>query len=130
MSGAESRSPRSAYALAALLTATGSAHFLVPAPFVRIVPRRLPARRALVYLSGAAELACATGLVHPRTRRPAAMATGLLLVAVFPGNVDMAMRSRRRSAAYRLAAWARLPLQVPLVVWAVSIARQPSVRRG
>lgn len=115
-----SASPR---LLAGLLTATGSLHFLAPAPFARIVPRRLPAPYGLVYASGLAELACAAGLAVPRTRRLAGGATALLFVALFPANVQMALDAGRRRRAYRWASYARLPLQVPLILWAGDIAR-------
>jgi uncharacterized membrane protein len=47
-----------------------------------------------------------------------------LFVVVFHANVTMALDSADRSALYRSLVWARLPLQVPLVIWAVSIARR------
>jgi uncharacterized membrane protein len=114
---------RSPYLLAALLTTTGTLHFVVPRTFAALVPPQLPEPRALVYLSGAAELACAAGLVVPRTRRLAGWATAALFVAVFPGNVQMALDASDRSELYRAATYARLPVQVPLVAWAVQVAR-------
>lgn len=118
----------SPYLLAGLLTASGTAHFVAPAPYASIVPRGLPAATALVYLSGAAELACAAGLVLPSTRRRAGWATAALLVAVWPANVTMALNGGSRSAAYTTLVWLRVPLQVPLIGWAVSLARRP-IRR-
>lgn len=115
----------SPYALAVLLAAAGVTHFVVPDAYVRILPPALPAPRALVYLSGVGELACAAGLLLQRTRRVAGWATAALFIAVLPANVQMALDSGDRSLAYQVAVWARLPLQVPLVVWAVSLARTP-----
>ncbi len=114
---------RSPYLLAALLTTTGTLHFVVPRTFAALVPPQLPEPRSLVYLSGAAELSCAAGLVVPRTRRLAGWATAALFVAVFPGNVQMALDATDRSELYRAATYARLPVQVPLVAWAVQVAR-------
>ena len=119
----------SPYLLAGLLTLTGTLHFLVPKVFASIVPPALPAPEVLVYVSGIAELACAAGLAAPRTRRTAGWATALLFVAVFPANVQMALDADGRSAGYRAATWLRLPLQVLLVGWAVSIARAHAGRR-
>jgi uncharacterized membrane protein len=51
--------------------------------------------------------------------------TAALFVTVFPANITMALDSRGRSAPYQAAAWARLPVQVPLILWALSIARRP-----
>ncbi|NEE55001.1 hypothetical protein G3M55_61770 [Streptomyces sp. SID8455] len=42
---------------------------------------------------------------------------------MFPANVQMAVDWRRRPRPQRAAALARLPLQVPLVLWARSVAR-------
>jgi uncharacterized membrane protein len=74
-------------------------------------------------MSGVAEIACALLLLHPRTRRAAALATAVLLVAVFPANVQMALDGGYPDAPFpansRLGAWLRLPLQVPLVLWAL-----------
>ncbi len=112
----------SPYVLAGLLTVTGSLHFIVPRPYAAIVPDQLPGHTELVYASGVAELACAAGLLHPRSRRLAGWATAALFVAVFPANVKMALDSMAGSTVYRAAVWARLPLQVPLVLWAVGVA--------
>jgi uncharacterized membrane protein len=105
-----------AYGLAGLLTVAGVAHFLAPEPFTEIVPEALPLRRELVYVSGVAELACAALLVHPRTRRTGALMTTALLVLVFPANVQMALD---RGGIW----WWRLPLQAPLILWALAIRR-------
>lgn len=113
----------SPYLLAGLLTTTGTLHFVAPRPFLSIVPRRLPRRRTLVHVSGAAELLCAAGLALPSTRRAAGWATAGLFLAVFPANVQMALDSKGRSTAYRAIAYARLPAQAPLVAWAVRVAR-------
>lgn len=106
-----------------MLATGGSAHFLAPAPYAAIVPAALGAPYVWVYVSGAAELACAVGLLLPRTRRRAALVTAALFVAVFPANVQMAWDAGERSTAYRVVTYARLPLQVPLVLWALSVAR-------
>ncbi|HVE98327.1 MAG TPA: hypothetical protein VNA12_04025 [Mycobacteriales bacterium] len=105
----------SPYLLAALLAAAGTAHFVRPAAFDGLIPPFLPAPRAWTYASGAAELACAAAVAWPRTRRVGATATGVLFVAVFPGNVYFAFEP---GSVPRWIALARLPLQVPLVLWA------------
>ncbi|MBL1082630.1 DoxX family protein [Streptomyces actinomycinicus] len=118
------RSERSPLLLAGLLAAAGVAHFAAPRPFDATVPRRLPGSpRAWTYASGAVELALAAGLVAPRTRTAAAKAAAAFFVGVFPANVQMAVDWRDRPAPLRTAALARLPLQVPLVLWARGVAR-------
>src|SRR5262245_28170735 len=92
--------PRSAYGLALLLAAAGGSHFAMPRVYDAIVPRVLPGGpRMWTYLSGAAELAVAAALVHPRTRRAGALAAAGLFAAVFPANVKMAWDWRRRPPA-------------------------------
>jgi uncharacterized membrane protein len=113
----------SPYLLAGLLTATGSLHFIAPRPYAAIVPSQLPSPTGIVYVSGVAELLCAAGLAVPRTRRLAGWASAALFVVVFPANLQMALGSRGRSEVYRAGVWARLPLQIPLIAWAVSVAR-------
>ena len=111
----------SPYLLAAVLTTTGVLHFAVPKPYDGLIPDWLPgSARSWVLGSGVAELACAAGLYLPRTRRNAATATALLFVAVFPGNIEMAVHP---GDTPRWLALARLPLQVPLLLWALQVRR-------
>ena len=120
-----------ALALAALLGGSGVIHLRRPGVFRALIPRVLGDPDPWVLGSGVAELACAAALVVPQTRRAGALASAALLVGVFPGNVTMAVRSRpdARSWTGRPAvAWARLPLQVPLVAWAVGVARAAATR--
>ena len=115
---------RDAAALAALLTGTGVLHFAVPRPFDRIVPGGLPGSpRTWTYLSGVAELAVAAAVAHPRTRKAGGVAAAALFAAVFPANVKMAADWRHASPARRAVAFGRLPLQAPLIAWAIRVAR-------
>ena len=119
--------PRDVAALAALFALSGVLHFLMPRPYERIVPRQLPRKRDLVYASGAAELACAAGLVCPRTRRAAGWGSVALLLAVYPANLQMAADAQRtRSTAYKAGTLLRLPLQLPMVGAALRAARGPA----
>ncbi|MEV0643126.1 MauE/DoxX family redox-associated membrane protein [Streptomyces sp. NPDC050619] len=119
-----SRSERSPLLLAGLLATSGVAHFAAPRQFDAIVPRVLPgAARAWTYASGAAELALAAGVALPRTRRAAALATAAFFVGVFPANVQMALDWRGRPAPLKAASLGRLPLQLPLVLWARGVAK-------
>ena len=111
----------SPYLLGAVLTTTGLLHLLVPKPYDGLIPGWLPGpARTWVYGSGLAELACAAGVLAPRTRRRGATATALLFVAVFPGNIEMAVHP---GDVPRWLALARLPLQVPLLLWALQVRR-------
>jgi uncharacterized membrane protein len=121
---------RDALALAGLLTLTGVVHFVQPRPFDAIMPRSLPGRpRTWTYVSGAAELAVAAAVAHPRTRRLGGLAAAGLFAAVFPANVRMAVDWRHASPARRAVAYGRLPLQIPLVLWGLRVAREKSDRK-
>ena len=114
-----------ATALAELLTTTGVLHLVAPAPFDAIVPRSLPgAPRFWTLASGVAELGVAAAVAAPRTRRLGAAAAAGLFVAVFPANVKMARDWSNRPAPWRAIAWARLPLQAPLIGWALAVRRR------
>ena len=113
-----------ARALGIVLLATGTTHFVRPGIYRDLIPPALPASADVwVYGSGVAELVCAALLVLPRTRRFGGYAAAALLIGVFPGNAWMAWEWRDRSVAEQLIAYARLPLQVPLVLWAVYAAQ-------
>ena len=118
-----------AYLLAAVLLTTGTLHFAAAGAFESIVPDWLGSAAFWVAASGVAELACALGLAWPATRRLAAWAAVALFVVVFPGNITMVVHAERGHGS-ELIAWARLPLQVPLVLWAWWIARRTPTAQG
>jgi uncharacterized membrane protein len=119
-----SESPGAALGLAAFVGAAGVTHFLAPRFYDEIVPERLPGTaRTWTHVSGVAELACAAAIAVPRTRRLGALATAGLFAAVFPANVKMARDWRDRPAPLRAIAYGRLPLQLPLIAWALKAAR-------
>lgn len=95
---------------------TGVLHFVNTESYLGMMPAYLPAHRALVLLSGGAEIAGGLGLVVPRTRAAAGWGLVALLVLVFPANVDMALHAERHSIPEPLL-WARLPLQGVLIWW-------------
>ncbi|WP_375491412.1 DoxX family protein [uncultured Jatrophihabitans sp.] len=114
--------PVAAVALAAVLLTTGTWHFASPSGFESIVPRFLGSRAFWVRASGVLELGCAVGLLIPRTRRMAGWAAAALFVVVFPANIDMAVQAWQGHGS-KVIAFGRLPLQIPLVIWALYIAR-------
>ncbi|MFF1695104.1 hypothetical protein ACFVXC_15935 [Streptomyces sp. NPDC058257] len=114
---------RSPMLLAGLLAGAGVAHFAAPRLFDHTVPRFLPGSpRTWTYASAVVEFGLAASVALPRTRRPAALATAAFFVGVFPANVQMAVDWRHRPAPLKAAAIGRLPLQVPLVLWARNVA--------
>jgi uncharacterized membrane protein len=108
--------------LAALLLTTGTWHFASPRGFESIVPHFLGSPAPWVRLSGVGELVCALGLLIPRTRRAAGWCSATLFVVVFPANIDMAVHAWQGEGS-KIVAYGRLPLHIPLVLWALYIAR-------
>jgi uncharacterized membrane protein len=112
-------------ALASMFVASGTTHLVRPQVFDAIMPRVLPKRthRALIYLSGAAELVCAAGIY--RNKRWAGTASAVVLAAVFPANVQMALDAgsgrNPPPTDYPIVAWGRLPLQVPMILAALKV---------
>jgi uncharacterized membrane protein len=128
------RRPARALSLAAFLLVAGLTHFVVPRSYARIVPRLLTDPAFWVRWSGVAEIGCAVLVALPRTRRLGAWAAVGVFAAVFPANVRMALDGGIPGAAFPLGsaavAWARLPLQVPLVLWAFRVARSAAPAHG
>src|SRR5947209_5143482 len=113
-----------AYRVAAMLMGIGTVHFMAPKPFDTIVPAELPGdARLYTYASGAAEIAIGALLVPRRTRRRAALAAVLLFISVFPANVNMVQLWSDKPLPMRIAAVARLPLQIPMIITALKIRR-------
>ncbi|MCZ4120469.1 hypothetical protein [Streptomyces sp. H39-S7] len=121
---------RSARLLVGLLAGGAAAHVLLPKAFDATIPRALPGTpRTWTYGSAVVELAVAGAVAVPATRRVGALLAAGLLTAVFPANVKMAYDWRHRPAPLRTAALVRLPVQVPLVLWALRVSRQQTPRR-
>ena len=108
--------PKDVALLAGIFTVSGVTHLVKPEVFEPLMPSWVPRHGDVILWSGVAELACAAGLAHPATRRPAGLASAAVLLGVFPGNVKMAVdASRTRSTRFKAIAYGRLPLQLPLI---------------
>ena len=115
-----SRTQRIALAGASLLYLTsGTLHFLKTAAFLKIMPPYVSWPVAMIYVSGAAEIAGGIGLQIPKLRRSAAWGLVALLIAVFPANIYMALANIQvtTTPVPSELLWARLPLQVVLIWW-------------
>lgn len=98
-------------------------HFVIPKAYEAIVPAYVPiSPQAAVFHSGWAEIAGGLAVIPPSTRRLARWWLIVLLVAVFPANVHMAVSPERIEGldldrVPRWALWARLPLQLVAIWW-------------
>ena len=113
------------FLFASIFVVSGVLHFLYPEPYVRIMPPFLPWPWGLVQISGAAEILGGCGLLLQRFQRWSGYGLALLLVAVFPANIYMAVAHVPFPGLLgeSWVQWLRLPLQIPLIVWALYYAR-------
>ena len=117
---------RGTRALAGIFAVSGVVHLVRPRFYEPLMPAWVPAHREVILGSGVAELACAAGLLAPPTRRVAGLASAALLVGVFPGNLKMAADAAGTDrTALKAAAFARLPLQWPMIRAALGASRRP-----
>ena len=103
--------------LALFWTAAGVMHFVRPRFYDAIVPPPLDEHaRAVTYARGVAELAGPALLLRPGTSRDPRGHLLLLLAAVYPANVWMALEPSRFDEVPAWALYARLPVQF-LFAW-------------
>jgi uncharacterized membrane protein len=96
----------------------GLNHFLNPGLYLQIMPPYLPWPLFLVYLSGMLEILFGTLVFVPKFTKLAAWGLILLLIAIFPANLHMALNADKFAAIPSIFLWLRLPLQAVLIAWA------------
>jgi uncharacterized membrane protein len=97
----------------------GVMHFVIPKTYKKIMPPYVPAPDAMVYASGAAEIAGGVGLMVSGQRRLAGWWLIATLIGVFPANVHMALHpdEYQQLPGGRAALFARLPFQAVFIAW-------------
>lgn len=104
------------YLMATAYIVAGLNHFWHPKMYMRFMPTYLPWHYELVLLSGVFEILFGVLLFFPATRIVGAWGIILLLIAIFPANIQMAINFYRAESSYLWLTIARLPLQ-PLLIW-------------
>ncbi len=115
-------------AMGSLLNVVGTAHFVSPAKFDALIPEELPAPRFWTYASGVTEVGLGSALLL-RPTRPVGWLVVVLLLAIFPANINQAVRQVEipgTPTPPRWALWARLPLQA-VMIWAALAATRPPI---
>jgi uncharacterized membrane protein len=113
-------------ALAIMFLFTGLSHFSgLKHDFAAMVPDPLPNDLWVIYLTGLFEIAGAVGLLIPRTRRLAGVCLVLLLVAMFPANVNAIINGIPLGGNAPTPLWVRAPMQLLYIgiVWWTSIKK-------
>jgi len=115
---------RDAKFLAAGFVASGAVHLIKPEVWEPLMPTWVPAHREVIIYSGVAEILCAAGLLFAPTRKAAGMASAALLAGVYVGNIKMAVdASKSDNVALKVAAYGRLPMQLPMLRAALRAGR-------
>jgi len=100
-----------------MLVFTASAHFTrMKEDLVRMVPRWIPAPRAMVYFTGVCELLGAVGLTIPFLQRAAGLALIVFFILVFPANVHAAQTGATLGGRAATPLWLRTPMQLLFIV--------------
>jgi len=98
----------------------GTNHIINPNWFVRIIPPILPFKIAIVYISGIFEIILGSLLIFPKTRFIAGWGLIILLLAVYPANIYVALTNGEAMDTTPMIAWGRLPFQfvfIGLAYW-------------
>ena len=99
----------------------GVMHFIKPRFYLQMMPEWLPAHEAMNYLSGAAEVVGGVALMSPdpKVRRAGGWFTLLILAAVYPANINMALNADQFPdvPGGQAALIARLPFQAVFAAW-------------
>lgn len=123
-------SPRRAarMGMAIAMTFAGASHLFLATPFIQHLPTWVPLRAEIVLGSGLIEIALGIALfLPPPTRRKVGVALALYLLAVFPGNVYVAVFNVNvEGQPGGLYPWVRLPLQLLFIAWALWSTRDSS----
>ena len=112
-----------AWALAVMFLFTASAHFTrTKEDLIAMVPKAFPNPRFLVYLTGVLEVLGALTLLVPATRSIAGLGLGLLLVAMFPANVNAVRKGIALRGKVPTPLWLRGPMQLLFIGMALWVA--------
>ena len=104
---------------ATLYILAGVNHFLNPSFYYKIIPPFLSHfSYSINIISGLAEIALGVMLLSKKTRRLACIGLIILLIAVFPANIYLALENGVPLDTRPWIAWARLPMQFVLMYWA------------
>lgn len=107
------------FLMATLYIAAGIMHFKRPWFYYKITPPYLKKwQKPINVIVGIAEILGGIGLLIPATQSAAAWGIILLLIAVFPANINMLINEKANLGMKKWQLWLRLPIQFLLIAWA------------
>ena len=117
--------------LAIFFLIAGVLHFQLDDAFARIVPPVLPYPVAIVWITGAMELAFAAALIAKWRLPFTGLALSTYLLAVLPANIYMALAGipLGDTVMSPAALWLRVALQFPLIALVLWCTGAPPFRK-
>ena len=109
-------------AMSVMLVFTSIGHFVYTKGMLMMIPRFIPFRKELVYLTGIIEVAAAVGLLIPRLRIMTAWFLIVFFILLLPANIYAATRHidyqkgtlKGPGPTYLRF---RVPLQILIILW-------------
>ena len=110
----------------------GVMHFVNPKFYLQMMPPWLPSHELMNYASGAAEVLGGAMLIcpEPRVRRAGGWFTLLILAAVYPANIHMALNPEDFPDVPQALLIARLPFQAVFAAWVWSAMKTRTSAEG
>ncbi len=102
----------------------GTNHFIHPLFYKKIMPPYIPWHMQLIYASGVMETLLGILLTPVSSRRIAAWGIIILLIAIFPANINMMLNYWNERRPDLWITIVRLPLQIVLIWWAYIFAKK------
>lgn len=118
--------PRSLIAMSLLYVVAGINHFIHPLFYKKIMPPYIPWHIPLIDVTGIFEIVFGVLLIPVVTRRIAAWGIIILLVLIFPANINMMLNYAKEKNPDLWLTILRLPLQVLLIWWAYIFTKRPN----
>ena len=108
------------------MVVSGITHFTSPGYYRGLVPSWLPARSAVVAVSGLADVAVGVLIAVPATRWVGGRATAALISTYLPAHLEPLRHRRTAQRAFDrpLGVAARVVVNLGYVAWAVAVARR------
>ena len=109
--------------LSAFFINIGVDHFVNPEFYLAIMPDYLPLHLEAVYISGFFEILGGVSVLFHRLRSAAGWGLVVLLIAVFPANIHMAINTDLFPDIAPMLLYIRLVFQFIFIYWAYAVTR-------
>ena len=111
------------FAFSIFFIGAGLDHLVNPEFYLSIMPPIFPMHFEAVVISGVLEIVGGIAVLKPSLRRAAGWGIFVLLIAVYPANIYMALYPELFPSIHSGFLYFRLPLQFLFLYWAYSVTR-------